>query len=123
VPAAPNTLRPGELKIQVDVVGGCHTLCLSGELDMASAPELEAAVALALPGAREIVLDIQELTFIDSTGLRVIVASLDSCKRRDTALRVTRARPQARRLFELAGLLDLPLFAAAEPISGEPQSR
>jgi anti-anti-sigma factor len=96
---------------------------LSGELDMASAPDLEAAVALALPEAREIVLDIQELTFIDSTGLRVIVASLDSCKRCNTALRVTRARPQARRLFELAGLLDLPPFAAAEPNSWEPEKR
>ena len=45
----------------------------SGELDIASAPEFESAIAEATaePGA-ELILDLRELTFMDSTGLRAL---------------------------------------------------
>jgi anti-anti-sigma factor len=77
---------------------------------MASAPELQGALGEMLPGAREIVLDIEDLTFIDSSGLHCILACEASCRQAGTALRMTPGKEQPRRLFEISGLLDrLPL--------------
>jgi anti-sigma B factor antagonist len=114
-----DSLRPGELKIQSHVKGGCHTLCLSGELDMVSAPELDSAVTLALAQAREVILDIEELTFIDSTGLRAILTCHKSCQRIDIPFRLTPGQSQARRLFEITGLLDRLPFMQDTSIGGE----
>ena len=97
---------PGQLKIEPQVSGACHTICLSGELDMASAPELQAVIDSALAEAREIVLDVQELTFIDSTGLRCILACQAACQTSGTAFLMTPGKTQARRLFEITGVLD-----------------
>ena len=73
---------------------------------MASAPELQAVIDSALAEAREIVLDVQELTFIDSTGLRCILACQAACQSSGTAFLMTPGKTQARRLFEITGVLD-----------------
>jgi anti-anti-sigma factor len=46
-----------------------------GELDMATAPELEQAVMPLLQGGGWVVLDLRTLDFIDSSGLRVVVGA------------------------------------------------
>jgi anti-anti-sigma factor len=46
-----------------------------GELDMASAPELEDAIASRLDQGTWVVLDLRALDFIDSSGLRVVVGA------------------------------------------------
>ena len=52
-------------------------LSLHGELDMASAPLLQSKLESAeIEAAAIVVLDLQELQFIDSTGLRIILAAL-----------------------------------------------
>ncbi len=122
VPMASNrtdALRPGELKIQSHLKGGCHTLCLSGELDMVSAAELDSAVTVALAEAREVILDIEELTFIDSTGLRAIITCHKSCQHIDIPFRLTPGQPQAKRLFEVTGLLDLLPFMQPTSTCGD----
>jgi anti-anti-sigma factor len=102
----PRCPTPGQLKIKRQVSGRCHILALSGELDIASAPELHATVGGALPEAREIILDVQELTFLESTGLRSILACQTSCQQAGTAFLMTPAKTQARRVFEISGVLD-----------------
>jgi anti-sigma B factor antagonist len=50
-------------------------LRLSGEIDMATAPALEAALLVALAAGRPVTLDMKDVTFIDSSGLKVIVSA------------------------------------------------
>ena len=51
-------------------------LSLDGELDMASAPLLQRAIEdVELAGKPMVVLDLQRLEFIDSTGLRIILSA------------------------------------------------
>ena len=50
-------------------------------------------------------LDLHELSFIDSTGLRVILASRQLCERQGCDFSLSRAQPQAQRLFELTDVL------------------
>jgi anti-anti-sigma factor len=74
----------GRLRISSEREGDLHTICLFGELDLAGAErvqhELEHVVAT---DAEAIVLDLSGLTFIDSTGVRLIVMA-DALSRADS---------------------------------------
>lgn len=78
---------------------GLHVV-VQGEIDVKTAPELQAALAEAPSG--EVVIDAGELAFIDSTGLRLL---LDAA-RGSSAPRITlvNLQPQVRRVFSVAGV-------------------
>ena len=98
--------RPGEFGLRDNAQHDCHTLSLVGELDLVTAPELQTTInRLCKDGAREIVLDLHELTFIDSTGLRTILAASQVCERHGCDFSLIRVQPPAQRLFELTGLV------------------
>jgi len=93
------------LAFKDDVRGDCHTLSLAGELDVATAPELQAAIVrLCEEGAREIVLDLHELSFIDSSGLRLISTSPQVCAGHGCDFSLTRAQAPVQHLFDLTGV-------------------
>ncbi len=97
---------PGEFHLQDNAQGACHTLSLVGELDLVTAPELELTIdRLCTDGAREIVLDLHDVAFIDSTGLRVVLTSNELCERHGCDFSLTRVQPPAGRLFELTGVI------------------
>src|SRR5205823_5555570 len=99
-------VRPGGLGLRDNAQGDCHTLSLVGELDLVTAPELRATInSLCKGGAREIVLDLHELAFIDSTGLGMILTASQVCERHGCDFSLTRVQPPAQRLFELTGLV------------------
>lgn len=73
-----------------------------GELDVATAPLLGERLAEAQEtGTSVIVVDIDDVPFVDSTGLRALLQAQASAGDR---LRITRGCEQAQRLFELAGV-------------------
>jgi anti-sigma B factor antagonist len=93
--------RP-ELECRESVQNGRCSLALVGELDLVTAPRLDAAIGRICAGdAAELLLDLRELTFMDSTGLRVMLAAAKTCTARDCRLLVTHANPQVERLFKL----------------------
>ena len=49
------------------------TLALSGRLDTLTAPQLEAVIKNELEGAKELVLDLKDLIYVSSAGLRVLL--------------------------------------------------
>jgi anti-sigma B factor antagonist len=96
-----------ELNIQAHRQQDRHTLELTGELDLASAPELEAMVAQACAdGASEIVLDLSRMRFIDSSGLKAILSASSLCATNACELYLTPAPEPVHRLFELTRLID-----------------
>jgi len=81
------------------------TLALRGELDLAGAPSLEREIeALPWPQLAELVVDLAELTFIDSTGLSVLIRAAHRAAEEGLRFSVVRAPTQPRRLFSLAGV-------------------
>jgi|GEM_PF-1010118 len=99
IPAAP-------FHFQEDVHGDCHTLSLVGELDMATAPTLQAAIIrLCDEGAKEIVLDLHELTSIDASGLRLIMTAGRACEGYGCDFALARAQTPAQKLFDLSGAI------------------
>ena len=74
----------------------------TGELDVASAPELERALDEAQTGAPVVVLDLNDLVFIDSSGVRVIVEASEYARIAGHRLIVV-LRPQPPGVFDLVG--------------------
>ncbi len=79
-------------------------LVLVGELDLESADKLERNVSqLRVPDVTRIVLDLRQVQFIDSTGLRVLLTLRNDAKRNGHALTLIPPAPAVRRVFEFTG--------------------
>ena len=86
-----------------------HTfrVSLTGEIDAASAPELDAALdELIEGGAAIIVLDASAIEFIDSTGLRSIVVAGNKLSDRGGRLLIEGMSGAVQRVLEVTGLID-----------------
>ena len=95
---------PDQLQIEVREEPDRVILRLDGELDMASAPLLRGALEQVQPDAAAmIVLDLERLRFIDSTGLRVILWAREHYLGRGQELAVTPGSPQVQRLLAVSG--------------------
>jgi len=85
-----------------------------GELDIATAPQLEEAIGAATSEpVSELVLDLRELTFMDSTGLRALAQANLKAEQAGTALSIWRGSRQIERVLEISGLG--PLLPLADP--------
>jgi stage II sporulation protein AA (anti-sigma F factor antagonist) len=102
----------GELSLDTERAGDVHTIRLAGELDLAGAGRVEAVLEDAEAGdARRIVLDLSGLTFMDSTGVRLVLAA-HARSRADSDRLVLRRGPAAvQRVFELSGVAETLPFA------------
>ena len=78
-----------------------------GELDLATAPEVEEKVLAAVrTGDTQVVIDLRQLTFMDSTGVRTIVAAHKAAEESGAELRVIRpsADNPVSRVIEISGI-------------------
>jgi anti-sigma B factor antagonist len=88
---------------------------VSGELDLASAPELEQALDQVRPELTKLVIvDLRELEFMDSTGLSIIVRAHQRLSEIGCELTLIKGPPQVQRLLDLTGVADR-LRLVAEP--------
>lgn len=87
-------------------------LTVSGEVDVYTAPQLRSAIEERIAeGQTAFVVDMQEVAFLDSTGLGVLVGRLKAVKKLDGWLRVVCTNERILRLFGITGLdRVLPIF-------------
>jgi anti-sigma B factor antagonist len=77
-------------------------VALSGELDLTNAPLLDRALEQsAVVGAADIVLDLQEVEFLDSSGLRAILRAQRLADRRGQGFAITEGSGQVQRLLSI----------------------
>jgi anti-sigma B factor antagonist len=90
--------------IDVEQRDGVVVVKPRGELDMVTAPHLRDILRDLRQKQASVLLDLGELTFLDSTGLRLIWDA-DAASREDgLTLTLTVASPDIMRVFELTGL-------------------
>jgi anti-sigma B factor antagonist len=95
----------GRLVMRTLVEGDRHTIYLGGELDTSSAQVLEQNFAEACSaGAKELVVDLSGVEFMDSTGLRALLRGKDLCEARECRYSLTPARRHVEEVIEVAGL-------------------
>lgn len=102
---ADDTPSTDQLTLTVET-GPTTTIVLVGDLDPATAPQLEAAVAeaAAADGVDQVVLDLAGLTFIDSSGMRVFVLAREDLTSRGRGLQLRNPSANTRRLLDITGL-------------------
>jgi anti-anti-sigma factor len=99
------TVGPDEVRIVTEIDGSVLWLRLAGEVDAATAPALESALAGGAAGGHdEVVLDCRGLEFIDSSGLNVLVTAHKRLGEAGTRLVIASPPPAARRLFGISGV-------------------
>jgi anti-sigma B factor antagonist len=85
---------------------GTAVLALNGDADLHSANELRARLGAAIEaGAVVVVVDLSEVTFIDSMALGVLLEAMKRLRARGGVLHIVGPRPDVRRIFEIT-LLD-----------------
>lgn len=90
---------------------------LVGELDLASASELHPEVERLIDaGFAHLVLDLRRLTFIDSSGLRCLLALTAVAQGDDWRLSLIQGPTALRKLFTLTGTLDLLPFVTPDEL-------
>jgi anti-sigma B factor antagonist len=95
-----------ELGLEVDESRPPYTvLAVAGEIDVYSAPRLrEKLVELVSQGHRQIVVDLEKVDFLDSTGLGVLVGGLKRLRSHDGDLTLVCTQARILKVFEITGL-------------------
>jgi anti-anti-sigma factor len=105
----------GDLKLES--IAGLPVAHLSGEIDRSNVAELGDRVATAIGDQGGLVVDLSELAFLDSTGIRLLFELAAELKRRQQTLRVV--VPDGSHLRELLDTVGLKQVAATDHTVGE----
>jgi anti-sigma B factor antagonist len=99
---------PTTLELTVSEHDGETLVRAAGELDVNTAPELREQLArLIAEDTRRIVVDLSDVSFVDSTALSVLVSALKRLRQADGDLELASPNPSVRRVFEITGLTRL----------------
>jgi len=101
-------LRPPDFELAVTRRDRAAVVRVSGELDLATGPDLHTqVVGLVDQGVRHVAIDLAELDFIDSTGLRVLVTVLKRMAEEGGRITLHRPTLSTMKVLELTGLTEL----------------
>jgi anti-sigma B factor antagonist len=100
-------MRPaGLFGLDQQRVGDVTVVSVHGDADLHSAPELRERLARIVDsGEQALVVDLSEVTFVDSMALGVLLRTMKRMGARGGRLRLVVTRPETRRIFEIT-LLD-----------------
>lgn len=111
-----------ELKVSTRSQGGRTVMSLDGEIDLYTAPRLhgELVTILSVETPVQIVVDMSEVEFCDSTGMNVLLAAHRRAREQGGDLELAAPRPAIRKILQVTGLesvfsvLDDPATAAGQ---------
>lgn len=95
-----------------------YVIMVSGEVDLATSPELDVAIIAAIDsGASSVAIDLTNVSFMDSSGLGVIVRGLKRCREADIDLDLVITNERVLKVFGITGLDQvIPIHASIEDI-------
>jgi anti-anti-sigma factor len=98
-------MSPPEFRVEAHPERDAVRVRAVGEVDIATAGSIRAEIdELIDAGFKRVILDLREVTFLDSTGLHVVVDADASARANGWELLITDAQASVQRTFEIAGL-------------------
>jgi anti-sigma B factor antagonist len=95
----------GDLGLEDAERDGTTVLTVRGEVDIYTAPRLrERMIELVSQGRHQIVVDLEQVEFLDSTGLGVLVGGLKRVRSHDGDLSLVCTQSRILKVFEITGL-------------------
>jgi anti-anti-sigma factor len=108
------------LSVETELADGVVTIAPVGEFDIAGVEAVEAELQRAESGGPDVVvIDLTRTSFLDSSGLRVILGAHARARDAGRRLVLRPGPPEVQRVFELAGLADGRLAFSDEAPPGE----
>jgi anti-sigma B factor antagonist len=95
---------PYELTVKIRRAPGYTIVTPAGELDIATAPQLRECLLAVLPDHPALVIDLDQVSFCDATGLGVLVGAANRADATGASLHLVCSRPDIQRLFDITGL-------------------
>lgn len=96
---------------QAELVDGAYVVTPLGELDLETVGRLRDLIAARPSASRRLVLDLSRLTFFDTSGMRLVIETMQEAGAQRTTLALVRGPEDVQRLFALAHVEDrLPFF-------------
>ncbi|MDQ2638678.1 MAG: STAS domain-containing protein [Actinomycetota bacterium] len=78
---------------------------VGGEVDVYTAPKLREAIAASIDAGRtRLIIDVQQVAFLDSTGLGVLVGALKRVRSEGGSLDIVCTQERIAKIFEITGL-------------------
>jgi anti-sigma B factor antagonist len=107
---------PTGFSISTSDLDGRAVVVVRGELDLATAPDLEGGVVGRLDAGQHVVVDLRELDFMDSSGLRVLVTAHTRSEDHGPRFEIVRPRKgsEVAKILTIAGI-DQTLHLVDEP--------
>jgi len=94
-----------DLQITTHTVEPFDVIEIGGEVDVYTAPRLrEAIVAVVEAGRHRLIIDVQQVEFLDSTGLGVLVGALKRVRADGGSLDIVCTQERILKIFEITGL-------------------
>ena len=99
---------PGTLTISTETSDGTVSVALRGELDLASAPQLERRLrTIERQRPQRLIVDLAGLAFIDSTGLRLLLQADERCGQSGCEMVLRPGGASVQRVFDVTGALEV----------------
>lgn len=94
------------LAIEHRILGSWHVVGVAGEIDLATAPSVEAALE-SWDGSRGLCIDLSKVTFVDSTGLRSLITAAEAASERNVPFCIVAPEGPVTKLLDVSGLTGL----------------
>jgi anti-sigma B factor antagonist len=99
------------MRVSAEQVGQAWILAVTGEVDIFTAPQLDAPLQEKLAEGNDVVVDLSAVEFLDSSGLGILVKGIKTARQHGGSLRLVITSRRVARPFEVTGLsASLPIF-------------
>mgnify|MGYP001411104590 CR=1 FL=1 len=95
------------MQYSIKIIGQALIATLQGELDLHTSPQFKAEITSKMeahPDVKYLIFDVRKMSFIDSSGLGVILGRYKDVQSRGGKLYFVQANPQIKRVLQLSGL-------------------
>jgi anti-anti-sigma factor len=95
---------PGNFDVGVQQQGSALLVAPRGEIDLATVGLVREAVERELESGQDLILDLREVGFMDTSGLRYVLEMVERASKGGFDVRLVRGPAAVQRVFEVSGL-------------------